>query len=181
MTRTLALPLIGAILMGCSVKTAKFVAYSHASARFASEVPEDWTVLENPAGEEPGVQFLAPPTRGRKAVRPYIAMDFHAAKGGRYASLEACIAERTRDLPGRSHGPVTDIKVGPLAGKEFTSMRPLPQSPEFAPKGEQSVRTVLLPAADGFYEIGFAAPQADAAEPAAVFERFLSSFRPSAR
>jgi hypothetical protein len=177
MTRPLALPLICAILAGCSMKTAKSVAYSHAQARFASEVPADWTVIENPAGEPPGVQFLAPPPQGRQAVRPYISVDFHAAKGGRYASLDACLAERTRDRYGRSHGPVTDIKVGSLAGKEFTLTRPLPQSPEFAPQGEQSVRTILLPAADGFYEVCFAAARADAAAQAAVFERFLGAFK----
>ena len=177
MNRTLALPLIGAILMGCSMQTAKSVAYSHASARFAAEVPADWTVIENPAGEPPGVQFLAPPPQGRRAVRPYISVDFHAAKGGRYASLEACLAERTRDLPGRSHGPVTDIKVGSLAGKELTLTRPLPQSPEFSPKGEQSVRTILLPAADGFYELCYAAPQGSAPAYADVFAHFLGTFR----
>jgi len=176
MTRTLPLLLLSAALTGCSMKTARFVPYASGPARFSAEVPEDWTAIENPAGDVPGVQFLAPPEKGRKAVRPYISVDFYA-RDSRQPSLEAYLAQQTRERPGRSAGAVGERPVGSGTAKEFTATQPLPQSPEFAPNGTLTVRTLLLPAASGFYELCYAAAEPDAPAPAAAFQRFLASFR----
>jgi hypothetical protein len=177
MNRTAAVLLWAAFVMGCSAKSARFIAYSNAPARFTAEIPSGWTPMENPAGGAPGVQFLLPPREGKLSARPYISVDFHPTGDPRCASIDACLAERTRQLPGRRYGPVTDVRVGPWAGKQFSLIKPLPQSPEFAPQGELSVRTLLLPAADGITEVCFAVPQPEASEQAAVFERFLKTFR----
>jgi hypothetical protein len=180
MNKAAALLLSACFAMGCSAKTARFVSISRAPARFAAEIPSDWTAIENPAGGAPGVQFLSPPSESKSAVRAYISVDFYPAGDPHCASLDLCLAERTRELPGRRYGPVADIRVGSLPGKEFTIMKPLPQSLESSSKGEQSVRTILLPAENGLYEICLAAPEDDAAAPAAAFERFLGTFRPTA-
>ncbi len=177
MNRVLPASLLAAILAGCAMKTEKFVAYTYAPARFTAEVPSDWTVIPNPAGDTPGTQFLSPKPSGARAVRPYISVDFYTTDNARYASLAACLVEGTREQPGRSHGPIAAIQVGSLTGQEYTLIRPLPQTPQSAPKGRLSERTVLLSVEDGFYELCFTAPEESTAAHAEAFNRFLETFR----
>jgi hypothetical protein len=166
------------LTIGCSKTSPEYMPYASASIRFAAEVPSDWVPIESPQGATPGVQFLAPPSKGEKTIRPYVSVDYYPSDDARFASADEFISDQTKPLPDRTYGPVIRASVGGLPAKEFTATRPLPQSPEFSTKGELLTRTVLVTTAHGFYVLAYAAPKQEATAHAAVFQRLLSSFQP---
>lgn len=171
MNRGAALLVLVIAAWGCSGQTSAPRIHSDPAARFSAEIPRNWSVLESPDSGVAGVSFLAPPEGAVPAFRPTISADYYGSANTHYARLQDYVE-------GQARGPVAAANFGGLAGKEFVTRRPLPQSREHAPPGTLLVRTVLVQAPEGFYALVYAAPEAEASRHAAVFERFLRSFTP---
>lgn len=165
---------------GCAAAKPDFIVFSHEAAGFKVEAPSDWTVIENPSGMNPGTQFLSPPAKGRRMFRRYITVDFFPAGNPGYSSVEDYIAAHTRSLPGVSREESRSIKVAGIPAQEVVWRKPLPQSPEFAPKGTMATRAVLLDYGGGFFALCDSRTDSEPADAGGVFERVLRSFKPSA-
>lgn len=163
----------GLLACACSSKPA-FQTFVSERGGFSVEVPAEWTVLESRPEESPGAQFLAPPPKGKRAVRRYVTVDYYPKGNRDYPDPAAYIdSVASRELSARDVSPAS---AGGLRGVELRWSKPLPQSPEFAPKGRLLVRTVLLEAPGGFYALGDYVPEGDAGDPQQVFERALATF-----
>lgn len=175
--KRLRVVLLALAASGCSMSKQGFVNFSHDKAGFAADIPADWTVIENSAGFNPGAQFLSPPPRGRRAVRRYMTVDFYPADDKQYGSIEEYVTAHTRSMPGYSHDELKSAMVSGFPAKELVWMKPLPQSPEFAPKGSLVTRALLFPYGGGFFVLCDARREGDPADAGRVFERLVKSFK----
>ncbi|MBI5625464.1 MAG: hypothetical protein HY924_16925 [Elusimicrobia bacterium] len=169
--------LAAAAASGCFMKKSEFTAYSLASAKFSVEYPAGWTVIENEAGFNPGVMFLAPPPQGKRAVRRSLTVDFYPKGNTQYSSIEDYVSSHTRPGPDRSSEPLKPAAVAGIAGQELVYRKPLPQSPEFAPKGTLVTKVRLFAANDGFFALADAVPEGSPADEGGAFAKLTASFK----
>ncbi|MFA5139714.1 MAG: hypothetical protein WC728_10820 [Elusimicrobiota bacterium] len=155
--KRLCILLLCGLATGCSPKKSGFSIYSDEKGGFSLEVPADWTVIRN----DNGAQFLAPPGKGKRSVRSYLTAD-------RYG--------KDRPLMLATVGPATPATLSGLAAKEYRWRKPLPQSPEFAPKGDSLTRAVVLERKDCVYVVSLVSPASEGDRFAAQFQRSLETF-----
>ncbi|MFA6317017.1 MAG: hypothetical protein WC943_06325 [Elusimicrobiota bacterium] len=169
-----------AVAAGCAMKKPDFTAYSLSGGKCSVEYPSAWTVIENGAGLNPGAQFLAPPPKdGKRAVRRYLAVDYYPKGNVMYSTVEDFVASHSRSGPGRSSEPLKPASVAGIAAQELVYRKPLPQSPEFAPKGTSVSRVLLFEANGGFYALSDVAPEGSPTDEGGAFDRLLKSFKPA--
>ncbi|MBI4679295.1 MAG: hypothetical protein HY748_17105 [Elusimicrobia bacterium] len=179
MRRYCFVALAAAAASGCFMKKPDFIAYTHEKAGFAVEIPSAWTVIENRPEFNPGVQLLAPPVKGRRAVRRSMTVDFYPAGDKQYSSIEDFISARTRSLPGYSYEELKSATVAGIPAKELAWRKPLPQSPEFSPKGAMVTRALLFSYGGGFYVLADATAEGDPEDAGGLFARLVKSFKPA--